>query len=111
MSKKRPRRKLKLLSVLMTLAVAVAIFAYGREWLKLRELQDKQAYYVAVYESLQAEHAELEATLGLLNDETYMERLARERFKLIKPNEYLVMPARTNDEIEEYAGVDDSNLH
>lgn len=93
------------------LAVVAAVFAYGGEWLKLQELEDKQAYYVAVYEGLQAENASLLETVSLLDNETYMERLARERCKLIKPDEYLLVPAETNDEVEKYAGVDVDNVH
>ncbi len=95
----------------MVLAVVAAVFAYGGEWLKLQELEDKQAYYVAVYEGLQAENASLLETVSLLDNETYMERLARERCKLIKPDEYLLVPAETNDEVEKYAGVDVDNVH
>jgi hypothetical protein len=40
-----------------------------------------------------------------------MERLARERFKLIKPNEYLVVPAETNDSVEDYVQVKESEVH
>lgn len=111
MKKNKQRRRLRWISVAMVFAIGIAVFASAGEWMKLRELQDKQAYYAAVYENLQNENAELNNTLSLLNDETYMERLARERFKLIKPNEYLVLPAETNDEVEAYAGVDKSNLH
>ncbi len=111
MSKEKPRRRLRFTSVLLIIALAVAGFAYAGQLVKLQELQQKKAHYAAIYEELQAENAELLATRDLVNDETYMERLARERFKLIKPNEYLVMPAETNDEVEDYVGVKDEDLH
>lgn len=111
MKKNKPHRRLRPISVFMVLAVVAAVFAYGGEWLKLQELEDKQAYYVAVYEGLQAENASLLETVSLLDNETYMERLARERCKLIKPDEYLLVPAETNDEVEKYAGVDVDNVH
>lgn len=111
MKKNKPHRRLRPISVFMMLAVVAAVFAYGGEWLKLQELEDKQAYYVAVYEGLQAENASLLETVSLLDNETYMERLARERCKLIKPDEYLLVPAETNDEVEKYAGVDVDNVH
>lgn len=89
----------------------VAAFAYANQFVKLQQLQEKKAYYAAVYEDLQEQNAELLETRALINDETYMERLARQRFKLIKPNEYLVLPAETNEDVEAYAGVDDNNIH
>lgn len=107
----KPRRKLRPITLVMTVMVICAAFAYGNEWMTLKALQEKQVYYQAVYEGLQAENAQLVETVGLLGDETYMERLARERCKLIKPGEYLLVPAETNDEVEEYAGVDITNLH
>ncbi len=111
MSKEKPRRRLRFTSVLLIIALVVAGFAYAGQFVKLQELQQKKAHYAAIYEELKAENAELLATRDLVNDETYMERLARERFKLIKPNEYLVMPAETNDEVEDYVGVKDEDLH
>lgn len=107
----KPRRKLRPMTLVLAVMIVFAGFAYGNEWMKLQELQDKQVYYQAVYESLQAENTRLLENVSLLENETYMERLARERCKLIKPNEYLLVPAETNDEVEEYAGVDINNLH
>lgn len=111
MTKEKTRRKLRPVTLVLMAMVVCAGFAYGHEWLKLQELQEKQVYYQAVYEGLQAENDELLQTVSLLDNETYMERLARERCKLIKPNEYLLVPAEKNDEVEEYAGVDVTNLH
>lgn len=107
----KPRRKLRPMTLVLAVMIVFAGFAYGNEWMKLQELQDKQVYYQAVYESLQAENTRLLENVSLLENETYMERLARERCKLIKPNEYLLIPAETNDDVEEYAGVDVNNLH
>lgn len=111
MKRNKVRRRLCPISVVMIVMLIVAAFAYGSEWVRLQELQEKHAYYAAVYEGLQAENDELMETISLLENETYMERLARERCKLIKPNEYLLVPAEKNADVEEYAGVDVGNLH
>ena len=111
MSKEKPRRRLKILTVVFLGIFLFAGFAYANQLVQLKQLQEKKAYYAAIYEDLQTKNAELLATQDLLDDESYMERLARERFKLIKPNEYLVLPVETNEDIETYAGVDDSNVH
>lgn len=111
MTKKKTRRKLRPMSLVIAVMLIVSAFAYGSEWIKLQALQEKHAYYVAVYEGLQVENAELKETISLLENETYMERLARERCKLIKPNEYLLVPAEKSAEVEAYAGVDVTNLH
>lgn len=111
MTKTKTRRKVRPITLVLTVMLVCAGFAYGNEWMELRALQEKQVYYQAVYEGLQAENDELLETMSLLENETYMERLARERCKLIKPNEYLLVPAEQNDDVEEYAGVDVTNLH
>ncbi|HIU10475.1 MAG TPA: septum formation initiator family protein [Candidatus Avidehalobacter gallistercoris] len=111
MSKNKPRRRLRISTLVLLCCFVVAAFAYANQFVKLQQLQEKKAYYAAVYEDLQEQNAELLETRALINDETYMERLARQRFKLIKPNEYLVLPAETNEDVEAYAGVDDNNIH
>ena len=46
-----------------------------------------------------------------MNDASYMERLARQRFKLIRPNEYLVVPAETNEDLQTHVELDDKDVH
>ena len=111
MGKNKPRRKLRISTLVLVCCFVVAVFAYANQFVKLQQLQEKKAYYAAVYEDLQEQNAELLETRALINDETYMERVARLRFKLIKPNEYLGLPAETNEDVEAYAGVDDNNIH
>ena len=111
MSKNKPRRRLRISTLVVLCCFVVAAFAYANQFVKLQQLQEKKAYYAAVYEDLQEQNAELLEPRALIIDETYIERLARQRFKLIKPNEYLVLPAETNEDVEAYAGVDDNNIH
>lgn len=111
MSKKKGRRRLKVMSLVLTVCMVFTLFCCAKQLMVLRELYAKKDYYDNVYAELQAQNAELLATKELLNDETYMERLARQRFKLIHPNEYLVVPAETNENLEQHVEVKDSDVH
>ncbi len=107
----RKKKKLRISSLLLTACLLVTLFCCARQFLTLQDLQAKQAYYDGVYQDLVKENTELLATKDLLNDESYMERLARQRFKLIRPNEYLVVPAETNKNIQDQVQVDERDLH
>jgi cell division protein FtsB len=105
------RRRIKILPIILSFYLIFTLLCCGTQFVKLQEMKNKQEYYAGIYQDLQAKNAELVATKDLLGDDTYMERLARERFKLIKPNEYLVVPAETNDSVEDYVQVKESEVH
>lgn len=111
MSKKKGLRRVKLIPVILTVCMLFTLFCCGKQLIVLHELYEKKDYYDNIYAELQAQNAELLATKALLNDETYMERLARQRFKLIRPNEYLVVPAETNEGLEQHVYIKDSDVH
>ena len=111
MPKRRGKRKIRLLSVILTACLLLTVVCCTKQYLTLRSLQAKQVYYEGVYKDLVKENTELLATKDLLNDESYMERLARQRFKLIRPNEYLVVPAETNEDLQDHVELDDKDLH
>ena len=111
MAKKKKKRKLRVSSVVMTACLLFTLFCCAKQFWTLQDLQSKQLYYDGVYQSLVEENTRLLETKDLLNDDSYMERLARQRFKLIRPNEYLVIPAETNENIQDHVQVDDKDLH
>lgn len=111
MKKDANRRRIKVAPVILTVCLVLTCFCCARQGMVLWELKERQAGYDAEYAELQQENAELLETMALLDDEAYMERLARERFKLIKPGEYLVVPAETDETIDDYVKVDESDLH
>ena len=111
MPKKKGKRKLRLLSVILTASLLLTVVCCTKQFLTLRELQAKQLYYEGVDQDLVQENTELLNTKDLLNDASYMERLARQRFKLIRPNEYLVVPAETNEDLQTHVELDDKDVH
>lgn len=111
MPKKKGKRKLRVLSLVLTASLLLTVVCCTKQFFTLRELQAKQVYYEGVYADLVQENMELLATKDLLNDESYMERLARQRFKLIRPNEYLVVPAETNEDLQDHVELDYKDVH
>ena len=111
MKKDANHRKIKAAPIVLSVCLVLTCIACAGQMVRLWELREKQAAYDAEYAQLQQEHRELLETRALLDDEAYMERLARQRFKLIKPGEYLVVPAETDESIDEYVKIEESDLH
>lgn len=107
----KKKKKIRVVSVVLTACLLFTLFCCAKQWLTLQDLQAKQTYYENMYQDLLQENTDLMATKDLLNDESYMERLARQRFKLIRPNEYLVVPAETNEDLQNHVQLDDKELH
>lgn len=66
------------------------------------------------YAQVLEEREQLEEQKKLLNNETYLKRLARENLLMIREGEYLIMPFEQNDEVVEYdesSSPNDENVH
>lgn len=111
MAKETNGRRLKWVSVVLAVMMVFTIFVCVKQWFTLKALDQQLAEEQVRYEALEAENEALQEEKELLDDAVYMERLARERFNLIKPNEYLVVPAEENDELEEKGDVSEDEIH
>ncbi len=111
MTKETNGRRLRWVSVVLTVMMVFTVFVCVKQWFTLQELNQQLADEQVRYEELEAKNQELQDEKALLADKAYMERLARERFNLIKPNEYLVVPAEENDELDEKVDVDEDEIH
>ena len=111
MSKENNGRRLKSVTVILTFFLVFTSVACAKQLIQLKEMDQQLVAAEELHQTLLLTQVDLAAEKELLNDKTYMERLARERFKLIKPNEYLVVPAETNEEVEIQGDVDASEIH
>lgn len=85
------KRKLKRRMRLLVSTGVFLIFLIGstlaRNYFKLGELEEQKAVAEAELESLNLDQAELEYYIGLLEDEEYVAKLARNEYYLTKDNE------------------------
>lgn len=85
------KRKLKRRMRLLVSTGVFLIFLIGstlaRNYFRLGELEEQKAVAEAELESLNLDQAELEYYIGLLEDEEYVAKLARNEYYLTKDNE------------------------
>ncbi len=73
------------------LLVYVAI-CFGQQFYRLNNLDKEIEGYLQVKNELIKEQEELKAEIALLENKSYIERIAREDLGLIKPGETLLVP-------------------
>lgn len=109
--KKRKFRFFAAFLVVFTLVMAVKC---AGQLLEIHSLADQKSELEANYAQIMAERERLEEKKELLNNETYLKRLARENLLMIREGEYLIMPFEQNDEVVEYdesSSPDDEDIH
>ena len=85
---KKPWLKILLLGVFLYL-----FFSFFRLVLGLQQINGEIREYRLQKEALLAERERLQEELRRLQDESYIEKLAREQLGLLKPGEVMIVPA------------------
>ena len=108
MAKKRPhkKRRFRYLPVFLVVFAVFMVYQCIGQIVEINDLKTQQAELEGEYASIMEEREDLQAQKDLLNDETYLERLARENLLMIRDGEYLIVPYEENDEVVDY---DDTN--
>ena len=97
-------KSVRVVSVALAIFMLFVVFECGKQVVRIYNLNEQKAALTANYEAELERTAELTAQKELLNDPTYMERLARENLLMIREGEYLVVQAEENDDVVDYAG-------
>lgn len=89
-----PKRKKRLPVLLCCLCVVVAYFTYLYivQEVELVKLRRAEAELRAIHAALEKKSLELEEEIKLLKTDEYVERIARDRLGLIKPNDKIFLP-------------------
>lgn len=100
--KDEKRRKFRFGTVLILIAFVFVAVKFSQQYQRIDAMRQEAESYQAKYDSLVEEQAKLKEEKDLLNDPTYIERIAREKLGLVKEGEVLVLPAEEKDDVEEY---------
>lgn len=72
--------------------LAYVAVCFGQQFYQLRNMDKEIDGYVQVKKELLEEQKNLQAEIALLENKSYIERIAREDLGLIKPGETLLVP-------------------
>lgn len=116
MMKKTPRkkRKIRYSAVLLTIFACFMVYRCVGQIVEIGNLHNRQVELEDEYAALMEEQDSLQAQKDLLNDETYLERLARENLLMVRDGEYLIVPYEQNDEvvdIDKSSSAEETDIH
>lgn len=89
----RRRWRLKPGRWVVLLAFAYLLFLFGRQELSLHKLRSEAAGLRTRIQTVQSENDAIRTEIEQMNQDAYVERIARERLGLVKANETSYMPA------------------
>lgn len=92
--------------------MAYVLFNFGRQYYRIHQLNGEIDGYLNHKMALAQEQKLLQEEINLLNNNSYIERIAREDLGLIKPGETLIVPGKVDDvkEAKSLQAVSD-NIH
>lgn len=96
MKNKRRRKRFKMRYVLILLVLFYGISAFMSQEAMIRELDEKKAMKNAEIEQLKTEIIDGELRLEYVHSYEYLEKLARERLGMARPNEKIFIDKNKN---------------
>jgi cell division protein FtsB len=82
------------------LVVGYVVISFGQQFSKINSIDKEINGYLQEKKVLAQEQKTLENEISLLQNKSYIERIAREDLGLIKPGETLLVPGEEGDIIE-----------
>ncbi len=80
------------LSFLILLFIFVVVFLFSIRYIKVVRAKDRLIKIQQKIEEIEVENRKLKEEVRLLNDPSYIEKVAREELGLAKPGEILFLP-------------------
>ena len=90
MANKRKNNSLFIINTLFVVIAFFIVFQLFGQYNRLLDMQEEIAYYSQRLEVAQSEYDQLLETRELLNNDSYIERMARENLGMVKQGETLV---------------------
>ncbi len=110
----KKKRKFRFFAAFLLVFTLVMVVKCVGQVVEINSLAEQKHNLEDSYAQIMDEREQLEEQKELLNNETYLKRLARENLLMIREGEYLVMPFERNDEVVQYdesAAQDEENVH
>lgn len=76
-------------SLILVFAIASAVAIYFEQETRIERMQQKQIELHQTLNEVQSDNAELLELKSLLDTEAYIERIAREKLGMVRPNEII----------------------
>ena len=99
---KHKKKKFRFFAAFLVLFMAFMLYKCGGQFYEISKLNSQKSDLEATYAQIQQEKADLEAQKELLNDDTYLERMARENLLMVRDGEYLIVPYKQNSDVVQY---------
>lgn len=97
------RRKISFMKIGVIFCLGFCCLQFGKQFVQYQQIQAEVAYFEQVKQDKLDKQKELEETKALLDDPSYIERVAREHLGFVYEGETLVLPGETvDDDIPEY---------
>ena len=90
MTNKRKNNSLFFINTLFIVIAFFIVFQLYGQYSRLLDMQEEIGYYTEQLEAAEAEYEQLIETRELLNNDSYIERMARENLGMVKRGETLV---------------------
>lgn len=101
------KKSFRWMKMLVLVAIVLALLRIGGQIRQFRSLEEQEQILLADLSAAQDEYDEKRAQIELLNDDAYIERLARERLGMVMSGETVVMTIDPEKEIAAAAPTPD----
>jgi len=95
--KLKGKRRIQKRFFVFLFVLSYVIFSFGRQFYRIHQLNAEIDGYENHKMALLQEEKLLQEEITLLNNQAYIERIAREELGLIKPGETLLVPGKVDD--------------
>lgn len=114
MAPKKKKRKLNFISLIFVVFVVYFIYTAFNQYQMMNDLDDQIAVKVAEKEKVQEKKDELEQDVEKINNKdellTLVEKIARDQYKMVKPNEIIYIDKNKNgNKFIKGIGFEDNN--
>jgi len=104
-------KSVRVVSVALIIFMVFVVLACGKQAVRIMNLSEQRAALEVTYQEELDRGTQLAEQRELLNDPTYMERLARKNLLMIRDGEYLVVPAEENDDVVNFDNTTPNDVH
>ena len=104
-------KSIRVVSVALIIFMIFVVLACGKQAVRIMNLNEQRTALQLTYQEELNRGTQLAEQRELLNDPTYMERLARNNLLMIRDGEYLVVPAEENDDVVDYDNSTPNDVH
>ena len=97
---RKNHRKIRWTGIVLMAVFVLALVGCGKQYMRILDMKGQLQEYELAYANVQKEQEDLKEQLALFQNPSYLERIARNNLRMVKPGEYLIMPAEESDALD-----------